>query len=152
MADAPEQKQRVGGEEQVEEEEEEQEQPEEDEEEEDEDEASEGSVDSTEGSPRMTLAARRALRALKSLGASVDPDDDSPNMIVYRKVGDAWNNQSQPIREAHAIVNAAYAWKEPLIELHSPHVHMNRGCVINTMIAFQSTKYFNCMANYIMLL
>ncbi|XP_030201810.1 regulator of G-protein signaling 6 [Gadus morhua] len=88
MADAPEQKQRVGGEEQVEEEEEEQEQPEEDEEEEDEDEASEGSVDSTEGSPRMTLAARRALRALKSLGASVDPDDDSPNMIVYRKIED----------------------------------------------------------------
>ena len=112
MADAPEQQQSAGAEEQQgeEEEEEEQEQREEDEEEEEEegeDEASEGSADSTEGSPRMTLAARRALRAMKSLGASVDPDDDSPNMIVYRKVGEC--GVRRPITAQYSSARTRYS-------------------------------------------
>lgn len=77
MAEAPQQHQQE--QQQLEEEEEEEQQSSEEAPDTD-----EGSEDSQEDLP---VTPRRPLVSMRSI-SSVDPDDDSPNMIVYRKVGD----------------------------------------------------------------
>lgn len=84
MAEAPQQQQQ-----QLEEEEEEEQQSSEEA-----PDTNEGSEDSKEEVP---VTPRRPLLSMRSM-SSVDPDDDSPNMIVYRKVGDKIKKKKHLLR------------------------------------------------------